>query len=224
MDSDHKEELLIWVGDLAITAKNIDELLEYVTKIQDFCEAVNFKLHPLKYQLFKNSISWCGRNICTDGVKYDPQHVSGLDNMAMPTLASKLFQFTSAMQWLRTSIPEFSVTIQPLLDALECAYTISEKRTKRSLHRATLHSIGWRQTKIDSFENCKLEIYNLIRFARRDHKNVFVSMLMRQILIGLELQHKFQFRIYTYNILKNCMSPYHFAPENSIKHNPVGRH
>ena len=47
--------------------------------------------------------------------------------MATPTSASELLQFTSAMQWLRTSIPEFSVIIQPLLDALERSYNVSGK-------------------------------------------------------------------------------------------------
>lgn len=138
MPSDLKEKLLIWVNDVAILAKNVDELLQYITKILDFLGTVNFKLHPSKCRLFKNSITWCGRNISAEGVRYDPRHVFGLESMATPTISSALLQFKYAMQWLRTSIPELSVIIQPLLDALERSFNVSGKRTKRSLHRITL--------------------------------------------------------------------------------------
>lgn len=89
--------------------------------------------------------------------------------MATPIIASELLQFTSAMQGLANSIPEFSVIIQPLLDALKRSYKASGKRTKLSLHRVTLQHTGWCQTEIDAFENCKLALSNRIRFAHCDH-------------------------------------------------------
>lgn len=117
MPPDLKEKLLIWVDDLAIAVKDINDLLEYVTKLLDFCVAVNFKLHPIKCRLFKTSITWCRHHISADGVKLDPGHISGLETMAIPTIASELLQFTSAMQWVRPSILEFSAMIQPLSDS-----------------------------------------------------------------------------------------------------------
>lgn len=107
MPPDLKEKLLVWVDDMAIAVKNVDDLLQYLTKLLDFCVSVNFKLHPIKCGLFKTLIVWCGRHISAEGVRFDSRHVSGLETTAIPTIASELLQFTSAMQWLRTSVPAF---------------------------------------------------------------------------------------------------------------------
>lgn len=92
-----KERLIICVDGLAIAATDVNELLKYIAKRFDFCVEVNFALHPLKFHLFKNSITWCGRKKPAEGVRFYPRHISGLENMAIPTMASELLQFTSAI-------------------------------------------------------------------------------------------------------------------------------
>lgn len=63
----------------------------------------------------------------SEGVRYNSFHVSGPGNMATPTIVSELSQFRSAMQWLRTSIPEFSISKQRLLNALKRSYHASRE-------------------------------------------------------------------------------------------------
>lgn len=52
-------------------------------------------------------MNWCSRNITKDGVIFDPRIIYGMEHMEMPTTASKLHQFTAALQLVRTSIPYF---------------------------------------------------------------------------------------------------------------------
>lgn len=119
------------VDDRARANKEIDELVTHVTKLLDFFMYFKLNLHPAKWRLYRNVITWCGRHISTDRVRFDPRHKLGLENMEYPTVARAFLQFTSAVQWLRTSIPKFSTTIQPLLHALERAFKKAGKITRR---------------------------------------------------------------------------------------------
>lgn len=56
MPPELKEKLLTWVDDLAITAKDVVDLLTHVRKLLDFRMEVDFKLHPVKCRLFQHSI------------------------------------------------------------------------------------------------------------------------------------------------------------------------
>ena len=137
------EKLMLWVDDMALPCMDIDELLEYIEMVLTMCAHLNFKLHPAKCELYKMLINWYGRTISADGVRLDPRNVVALEEMTPPTTAPELLQFTSALQWVRTSIPNFSHRIQPLMDILEQACALTNKRTKRALARVPLHKVGW---------------------------------------------------------------------------------
>ena len=72
------------------------------------------------------------------------------------------------MQWLRSSVPQFSALVQPLLDTLEKAYTHAGKRTKRSIQRITLKSIGWGANQEQVFENCRNALRQRVTLSHRD--------------------------------------------------------
>lgn len=136
------ERLLIWVHDLAIAAKNVDDLLYYIKKLLNFCVSTNFKLHSIKCQLYKSPITLCGRHMSADDVKFDPRLVSSHETMTMPTITGEMLQLASAMQWLRKNISEFLISIKPLLDAFERSYNVSGKTTKRTFYRTALDTIS----------------------------------------------------------------------------------
>lgn len=169
MDDELKLKLLLWVDDMVVAAKTIDELLKYTAMLLDLCIKLNFKLNPEKCRLYNTSVKWCGRHISRDGVKFCPRNIEGLEAMEEPTTAIQLLHFTSALQWLRTSIPSFSTLIQPLLDALERAYQLCNSRTKRALRKITLDQINWSQTEATAFAECKAALIDRVRLAHRNH-------------------------------------------------------
>lgn len=207
--------LLIRVDSLAIATENSHKQLEYIARILEFGIAPNLKFHPSKCQYFNNSITPCGIIIYAESVRYNSRHVSGLENMKTPTIASKLLQFMSSMQWLRTSTPEYSVIKQSFLDALECSYNVSGKRTNPSLNRIILQHIRRGGTEIDAFENCKLALSNRIQRAHRDHSKhscIYVdgsdthwAGITTQILIkDMHLLHN-----------EKCLEPLSLVPDHS---------
>ena len=88
--------------------------------------------------------------------------------MRPPVNAGELLQFTSAMQWLRNSIPQFSAIIQPILDSLERVYAHVGKRTKRSIQRIPLTLIGWGKKEMESFEACRSALRERVTLCHRD--------------------------------------------------------
>ena len=73
------------------------------------------------------------------------------------------------MQWLRQSVPNFTSLMKPLLAALERAYKISGKHTKRSFQRMTMSQIGWSEHEEDAFQACKIALRERVVLAHRDH-------------------------------------------------------
>ena len=117
------------------------------------CVNLNFKLHPEKFRLYRRSIIWCGRNISAEVVRYHPRNLQGLEDMDTPLKAIKLLHFTSALQWMRTSIPKFSALLKALIGVM--AYAKAGKRTKRAILKIIITGIGWQNYEPDVFKQCK---------------------------------------------------------------------
>ena len=63
----------------------------------------------------------CGRIWDATGVRHDPERISGLTTLPIPTKGSELYTFLSACGWMRQSIPDYARLEQPLriiLDAI----------------------------------------------------------------------------------------------------------
>lgn len=168
MTPELKQCILIWVDDMVIPAATIDDLLARTEMLLDLCSLLNFKLHPDKCRLYKREVTWCGRIISADGVRHNPRQIEGLESMDCPTTAAELLMFTSALQWMRSAIPDFSNLVAPLLAALERAYSKANSRTKRAAKRILLADVGWGQAEISAFANCKLALANRVKLAHRD--------------------------------------------------------
>lgn len=127
MPSDLKDELLMWVDDVATAVNNVDDQLGHTKKLFNFCVVVNFELHSIKIRLFRTSIMWCGRNVLVKSVKFDPLHPSDLETAIILTIAGELFKFISAIRWLCTSLPDFPPIIKLVQITFERAYKIAGK-------------------------------------------------------------------------------------------------
>lgn len=95
MPPDLKKDLVLLVGNLAIAVKDSEDLLKCITKLLDFCVEVHMEIHPANCRLFTNSVTWCGQRISAEIVRFNPRHTSGLEQMAMASIARELLQLTS---------------------------------------------------------------------------------------------------------------------------------
>lgn len=90
--------------------------------------------------------------------------------MEPPTTGAHLQEFIFAMQWMKTSIPDFSNLIAPLHDFIESVYEHVRKRTKIAVASIKLQRMGWQNPESDAFETWKTALANLVTLADRHEK------------------------------------------------------
>jgi hypothetical protein len=115
------KSLIIWIDDLLSYATNVDDLLENMDYIFRTCHEYRLKLNPDKCSLFMHSVKFCGKIFSADGIAQDPERVKSLSTMPPPTTAGELQQYLCALNWMRSSIPDFARLSKSLRQVLEKA-------------------------------------------------------------------------------------------------------
>lgn len=108
------DNLLAWFDDYLIYAKRPHELLDIVRILICAYRKTNFKLHALKCDLFTKEVVWCGPNITSEGITFEPRGFEELLDMPNPTIAAERSQFMHAANWMRGAIPDLSHMVAPL--------------------------------------------------------------------------------------------------------------
>lgn len=78
----HYEQLLIWIDDLLMYAKNVDIYLEKLEELFSLMSAVGLKLSADKSGLFQTSVNWCSKIIGGQDVRHDPLRIAALREMS----------------------------------------------------------------------------------------------------------------------------------------------
>jgi RNase H-like domain found in reverse transcriptase len=88
--------------------------------------------------------------------------------MPQPTTGADLQQFTCALNWMRSAIPDFARLISPLTSLLERVYARSGARTRAAAKRISLSEEGW-----DTVHDTVFSAYNqsLIDSCRLSHRD-----------------------------------------------------
>lgn len=76
-------------------------------------------------------------------VTMDPTNYEGVKNAVEPTNAAELCQYVHCVECMRNSIPRFAERADTFHDLLEAAHNKVGKRTKKTITRLNLQSLGW---------------------------------------------------------------------------------
>jgi hypothetical protein len=125
----------------------------------------NVFLNPLKTQLCKRSITWCGRLIDKHGVTYDRSMINGLIELRSPRNGQELQQFVCACNWMRSSIPSFSQEISPL-QTLLCTRSREVQTSKTKILRKI--PLNWTEQHEQCFQKMKDILKNLTKLTHFD--------------------------------------------------------
>ena len=129
--------LIIWLDDFLAYAPTLEEFLEALRVIFRKCAEFNLKLNPDKCDLFALQVKFCGKIFSSEGVQHDPNRVKALLEMPPPTNAAELQQYLSALNWMRSHMPDFARVSKPLRQLLEKA-AIGVKKKASVLKRVPL--------------------------------------------------------------------------------------
>ena len=99
----------------------------------------------------------------------DPSNVEGLQNMYLPRNSPELAQFFYCCRWMAISIPNFSVSVAPLVDVLEEAYKKAGRRTSLSIKKFGLDTLSCGKQHEDAFKNLQDSLKSAVKLAYPDH-------------------------------------------------------
>ena len=126
------------------------------------------KISIKKSNFFTKRVRWCGRLIDGKGYQFDPRNLSGLQNPQLPQNAGELSEFVHCLQWMASSIPDFSSRFAPLKDIMEEAHSRSGSRTKRSIQSISLASLSWGRVHEQLFREFQQELQNMTTLSDRN--------------------------------------------------------
>lgn len=144
------KHMLQWLDDFLIYTKTEKDLLENIRAFLTVCHDIGFKVNPAKSCFFCKEVKFCGRIISREGVRFDPRNIEALLSMRTPQMGSELQQLICTTNWMRTSIPNYSLIVQPLHDLLEDAYKKAGKRTKKGVEKIRI-SESWGTAHTEAF-------------------------------------------------------------------------
>eukprot|EP00737_Agarophyton_chilense_P002826 gb/GEZJ01003250.1/.p1 GENE.gb/GEZJ01003250.1/~~gb/GEZJ01003250.1/.p1 ORF type:complete len:229 (+),score=19.03 gb/GEZJ01003250.1/:944-1630(+) len=146
--------LIQWIDDFLLHAKDDSNLLDSIRKFLTVCERYEFMVNPKRSSLFQKSVKFCGRIMSKDGVQYDPRCFQVLIDMKPPKTANELQQLLCATNWMRTSIPEYARRVQQLYELMESAYKEIGSRKTSAVRKIRIYE-RWNGKHQSVFEDIK---------------------------------------------------------------------
>ena len=133
-----------YVDDDAVFGDTAMELAVNWVRTIDALLAGHVKVHPLKVQFYRRELEWCGRVFVEGGWRFNRKFIEKLQLMPLPVNAGQLMQWTMAAEWIRASIPKFSLMLKPFQDVVTTAGRIVKSRKKQKLKVVQLtDTVGW---------------------------------------------------------------------------------
>lgn len=196
-------EILAWLDDILGYAKTPSELLGVLEHVLTLCAEYGLKLHPSKCCFYTTEAKWCGKLISAGGVRHYPDRVACLRDMPSPRTAGDLQQFLCAVNWMRTSIPNYTALVADLHGILETAATVAKGRKKAQLHRVELARVDWGPPQEAAMKGVKDALLRMVPLAHpkadwsvclfTDASDAHWGAVVTQIPpddIGLPLEHQ----------------------------------
>ena len=169
-----EQHSIVWLDNVLVYAETAEQLLLLLEAIFDICNLRKIRLSLKKCYLFKKQLIWNGKEISEEGIKPDPSKVQALVDMPSPRTAADLMQFLCAMNWMRTSLVNYTRTIFPLQELLEQALKLTKKRTKKEAAKIDLHIHGWWNSEMETtFLACKQMLINAVTLVHPDPEKEF---------------------------------------------------
>jgi hypothetical protein len=171
LDLHQRDDLLLWVDDILAHASSPKELVESLNYVFRRCRDRKIRLSAKKCDLFLRSVTWCGRNISSDGIRFDPEYIQGIQNLDEPKTVGDLQKYICSLNWIRTCIPHYNQEVEPLT---ECLRLIIEKigtNKKNILARRMLSQfMEWDDAAKDCFRKSKDLVKSAIIATHYDPK------------------------------------------------------
>lgn len=146
------KRMLQWLDDFHMYPKTEKLMLADIQAFVTICEGIGFNVNHVNSCFFCKEVKFCGSIISHEGVQFDTRNIEAVLNMRIPQMGGELQQLVCVTNWMRTSIPNYWNTVQPLHDLLEEKYKKAGKGTKKAV-REICRSNSWESAHMEAFNN-----------------------------------------------------------------------
>lgn len=152
------EKCLIYLDDIIIFGKTLNEHNKNLISIFERLRGVNLKLNPSKCNFLKQELIYLGHFISAEGIRPDPSKVECVENWPTPKTADEVKRFVAFSNYYRKHIKDFSKISIPL-----------NKLTKKGV------PFEWTEECQHAFETLKLKFLNppILDYPNFDKENTF---------------------------------------------------
>ncbi|XP_036433704.1 uncharacterized protein LOC118812695 [Colossoma macropomum] len=127
-------EVLVYLDDLIVFGKTLEEHEERLLKVLDRLEEVGLKISLDKCQFCQSKVKYIGHIVSASGIATDPAKVEAVTNWPQPTNLKSLRSFLGFCGYYRRFIAEYSSIVKPLTD-LTKGYAPRQKTRKAPQER-----------------------------------------------------------------------------------------
>lgn len=108
------EKCLIYLDDLIVFGRNLENHNKNLIKVFERLRKVNLKLNPRKCEFLKKELLYLGHVISSEGIKPDPRKTEALRNYPVPTNKDETKRFVAFANYYRKYIKNFAQIAAPL--------------------------------------------------------------------------------------------------------------
>jgi Reverse transcriptase (RNA-dependent DNA polymerase) len=222
------DELSTWLKcflhDYLVHCRTQAELLRTLRQFFCICRRYRLKISPLKTQCFLREATVFGRLISEAGVQNDPKGLQTLKEMQTPETGTDLYQFVSAMNWMRTSIPDYALLMARLVQLMEVVHrNAGNNRTKASVKKTRLTGLRAQEHEL-SVQTVKEKLMSAVKLAHpRDGYLTKVFTDASKTHWSSITTLKYRWRIAAYLCASAGMSLWRFSPVSSKMPASTGR-
>lgn len=164
-----KENFKAWIDDFMLFAPSEDDLLRILRRFFEICRKRRLIVSLPKSDFYLSEVTWCGRIIDAQGVRFHPKNIDGLSGCEPPRSAGELCEYVHGVNWVSSSIPRFAERVSVLRDILEEAYAkAGGSRKKKSISKIPLADLGWNEKHLNAFKDLQTQLQEATRLAHRD--------------------------------------------------------
>ena len=151
---------LIYLDDLIVFSKTVDEHFDKLEKIFQRLRDHNLKLTPKKCKFFQEKVQYVGHVVSEKGVEADPEKVDKIVNWPKPSNTDEVRQILGFAGYYSKFVPNFSAIARPLRDLLVGIHNQKKRgRIKRQSNSKDKHTsmppFVWDKEQQESFDTLK---------------------------------------------------------------------
>lgn len=173
-------QVLVYLDDLIIFGKSLEEHEERLLKVLDRLREVNLKISLDKCRFCQTKVKYVGHIVSDEGVEVDPAKVEAVHTWPRPTNLETLQSFLGFCGYYLRFIHNYSAIIRPLTD-LTKGYAPTQRGQKPKKGQSTDYlderdpfGVRWDQASTETFEKIKHCLTNTPVLAFADPSKPYV--------------------------------------------------